>query len=343
MKLRPRSILKLTSVLFAPLFFFRAARAEEKIPNAEMMLQALERGKAVRTQRGLVPQALMKTAVILKAGSVRCGHALVKIEDAKGEGGATYKLTERLKACMPQGIDVEIVDYAGTVLLDSDLALLSGMQTTERSVSSGKDSEKEMIAAQLVVKGDALSWTRKEKRADDPELTTQSEPVKLYGMRPLPRNALIAIAAFAANEPGFKPGISSPLCVPTLDLGWTIETFMIQPAWVTFDLPNEAKDPDVKMLMRVRYLEGELTDKGLVVLPPTREAWEDVLTWKFDSRLRVAGQPEAGETAVTVESVDPDKLDLNAPLDYEKIKEAVKALEEKAQKDSERITKVPLK
>lgn len=334
----------LIAAVFLLSTLMRASQAGEAgVPTAVEISQALERGKSVRTQKGVVPEALIKTAVVLKAAGVRCGYTLVTIEDAKGEGGATYKMTERIKGVLPRNLDTEVVEYVGVIMMDADLALLSGTQTTTKVVTSPKATEKETVSAEMIVKGGELSWVRKEKRADDPEFVEKSDPVKLHGVRLVPHNALIALAAFAAKEPGFKAGVSSPFCVPSLDTGGTIDSFLIQPAWLETDVPKDKTNPAAKLVFRVRILEGELNEKGMNVEPPSSEGWTDSLDWTLDANFHVGALPTSPDSLITAEIADPETLDPNAPMDFVKIKEAMKALEDKRRKDDEHLTKVPLK
>lgn len=313
-------------------------------PTDEQLKQALERGRQVREQKSIVPEALMKSAVLLKAGNERCGHALVRIEDAKGSGGAVYRMIENLKVCMPQGNDLETVEYTGDLLLAADLTLMSGKQASTRTVVSGKTSAVETVVAEITVDGGELKWARKEKSGDDPQTISEPEAHKLHGVRPVPRNAVIALAAFASKEGGFMPGISSPFMVPTLDMGTTIDTFLIQPAWLSFELPKDKKDPNVKMNMAVRYLDAEIDEKGMKVEPPAAETFADTMSWTFDKNLRILAQPSAGETMIQVETTDPDKLNPDEALNFAQIRIEVKKLEDKANKEAmDRITKVPLK
>jgi hypothetical protein len=337
-------------VLLLPLLVvivFVSAQAGDVIavPGAAEVAQGLERGKNLRIQNAVIPDALMKTAVILKAGDVRCGFTLVKIADAHGEGGATYKLTERIKGAVPRGIDTEVIEYVGTLMLDADLGLRSGTQVTTKTVTSAKGSESETVSAEIIVKGGELSWVRKEKRAGDPEFVDKSEPVKLNGIHPIPHNALICLAAFAANEPGFKAGVSSPFCVPSLDTGGTIDTFLIQPIWVETVVPIDRTNPTAKLLMRLHILEGELNEKGLHIEPPSPETWTDTLDWTFDAKFHIGALPTNPDTLITAEMVDADKLDINMPLDFGKIRDAIKVLEAKVQKqkDQDGVTPIPLK
>lgn len=312
-------------------------------PGATEISQALERGKNVRIQRGLVPEALMKVAVLLNAGDVRCGFTMVRIEDARGEGGATYKLIEQIKGAVPRGQDMEVIEYSGSLLLDADLALMGGSQVTTKTVTSAKTMEKETVSAEITVRNGELSWVRKEKRADDPEFIEKPEPVKLHGVRPIPHNALICLAAFAAKEPGFKAGVSSPFCVPSLDTGGTIDTFLIQPVWLETDAPRDKKNPDAKLIFRLKIMDGELNEKGMSVDPPNAEGWSDALEWIFNANFKVVSLPISVESLIKSELVDADKLDPKAPLDFVKIKAAMKALEATIRKPDDRITPLPPK
>ncbi len=326
------------------------------VPGPVEISQALARGKSLRSQTALLPTALVKAGVLLKAGGVRYGHALVRVEDAHGEGGAVYKLFESIKTCMPKGVDQEVIEYTGTFFLDADLTMRSGSQITTSTVTFDKFqdkkpaepgkapekevikiSEKETVTADIQVKDDSVIWVRKEKRGDDPETISKGDPIKLHGVKPVPRNALIALAAFAKAEPGFKAGISSPFCVPSLDTGGMIDEFLIQPAWLETDLARSANMPEAKLILRERFFEGELNDKGLTVEPPAVEMWSDVLIWAFSDNFKVVSLPPAPpDSHVETEVADPDTLDTNAPLDFAKIKAALRVINEKMAKESAR-------
>ncbi|HLX63226.1 MAG TPA: hypothetical protein VKX17_18285 [Planctomycetota bacterium] len=327
---------------------------ESPPPSDVEIAQALERGKIVRNKKDIVPEALIKTAVILKADSARCGHALVKLEPAGGEGGATYKLTEKFKAAMPKDKSMEVMEYSGTLLLGADLSLLSGTQSSERVVAAANSLDKETVSATISVKNDEISWVRKEKRSTDPEFVTNSDPIKLHGVKPIPRNALVALAAFAATEPGFKAGISSPFCVPSLDMQWTIDDFMLQPAWLETDLPPKEKNnphPKAKLALRVRILNGKLDEKGMSVeTPPKIETplpegvkteWDDVMVWTFDDKFQIVGVPPSDGSEITTERADPDTFDPEAKLDFDQIRAGVNEIEARKRREIERLAKTP--
>jgi hypothetical protein len=346
-------------LLFVIVVGLASSAADAPPPGEIEIKQALERGKSVRAHQGLLPEALVKTAVILKAGDARCGHAYVKIEPANGEGGAVYKLTEKFKAAMPKGNDMEVMEYTGTLLLDSDLALISATQASERVTAAGNSLQKETSAATVVVKNDEMSWVRKDKRDNDPELVEQNageEPKKLHGVRPIPRNALIALAAFAAKQPGFKAGVSSPFCVPSIDMGWTMDQFMFEPVWMETDVPpkekaHEKAPPGASLLLRVRMLHGEIDEKGIKVEPPIKPAdplpegiktdWEDIMVWTFDENFRVVAAPTSEGTDIQPELADPDKIVLDEKLDFDKIRAEMDAIEAKKRRDLERSLRTP--
>jgi len=305
-------------------------------PDASQITQALERGKSIRDQKGVVQGALIKSAVTLKVGDVRNGSALVKIEDGRADG-AVYKLTERLKVAMPEGNDMIVTDYMGVLLLAADLALVSGKQVSTRTVTSNKKTETSIVTADIFVNGTELSWTKKEKRNDEPEMLDPKTDVKLHGVRPMPRNAIIALAAFAATEPNFSPGISSPMLVPTMDMGITIDEFLLQPAWISFELPKDKTKPEIKMMMTVRFLDGEINDKGLKVEPPFEAQWnEDLMQWTYDQKMQVINTPAAGEAMIQTETTDPEKINVDEPLDFEKLKAEVKKIDDKINKEKEK-------
>lgn len=303
--------------------------AEPLTPIAVEIKQAMERGKVVRNQTALVPEALSKSAVVLKAGEVRSGHIVIQLEDAKGEGGATYRMIENLKICSPSGLDMEVIEYTGVLLLGPDLSLMSGKQVTSRTIHADKATEKEVNSAQILVAGDELSWTRTEKLNNGDENVSKSEPTKLYGVKPIPRNALFALAAMAKKDPGFKMGMAGAICVPALDLGMTIETFLVQPAWITFEEVNEKKVADAALNMTVRYLIGVIEETGLIVDEPTESVWHDPMIWSLNEKMKVVAHPDTGDRVVSATTVDPARVNVEARLDLAKIRETVKAIEEK--------------
>lgn len=323
---------------------FGAAALDEKLPNTEIIQQALAHAQKVREQTGFVPEAALKIGALIDVGDARCGFVLVKVESAKGAGGATYKLTERIKVAAPRGTDFDVADYTGTLMLDKDLSLLSASQRTERTLTSGQSSESEVVTAEVQSGADQLSWVRTERRGSDKPIVTKPEPIKLHGVKPIPRNALPSLAGLASKETGFKPGVFSPLCVAAMDLSWSVDEFTLQPAWLSFDVPPKDSPEGAAFLLKLRYLEGEIGDKGLTVNEPALEVWTDSMDWLFDSQMHVIRQPASGDLMLSAKNVDPDEIDVNMVFNEATIREAIKNAEAKLKKPvTEKITKVPLK
>ena len=223
------------------------------------------------------------------------------------------------------------------------MPLRGGSQMTTKTVISAKSSEKETVSAEITVKGGEMSWIKKDKRADDPEFVEKPDPVKLYGCRPIPHNALICLAAMASKEPGFKAGVSSPFCVPSLDTGGTIDSFLIQPAWLeTLSPKDKNANPAAKLFLRLRILEGSLNEKGMGVEPPAAESWDDWLDWQFDGSFKIVSLPNTPGTYITSDLVDADTIDPDAKMDFPKVRAAMEILEAKAQKEKDKDLPTPL-
>jgi len=301
-----------------------AHTAELRPASAEAIKNGIERGRALRKQSALVPGALHRYALIMKVGGVRCGHALVSLEDAKGEGGAVYKLVEKFKAAMVADDSGEVIDYEGTYLLSADLGLFGGSMSAVSETISKSGKQAHESSARLSIKDEKLVWIVTEKIVDSktgPAITSRNVP--LFGQRPIPRNALLAIAALALAENKFKPDARDAICVPSIDLNWEMDQFDVEPAWIVFDLPG-ITGKNAAMQLRLRYLSGELTEKGLQVETPKPEEWRALQVWPLDAQGHPLSHPTPDDPRLTVESADPATLDVNAPLDLEKIGAASK-------------------
>ncbi|MGD0088749.1 MAG: hypothetical protein ABSE73_02410 [Planctomycetota bacterium] len=320
------------------------AGASEARPASQAdVKQGLERGAALRNQTQLVPNVIQKYALITRAGGVRCGHAVVTIEDAKGEAGAVYRLREQFKAAVAGEGESALIDYSATFLLASDLCLLSGQMRTHSDLSNkGQNKHQDLVSqASVAIREDTLVWElspqQEDGQAGTPQAAKQAKQSKkfpLHGVRPIPKNALFGLAAFAlaGAKDGWQPDPKESLCVPTLDLGWEMDNFAVEAAWITFAPPALTDPKGSAARMGVRWLVAEIDEQGLEVVPPEPAVWLARQTWPLDAHCRPLAHPAPDAQGMTVECSDPETLDPNAPLDLEKIAAAMKANEPKEQK-----------
>ena len=325
------SEIKITRILFLGLllampamFSAEGPNAPQPLPDDAQLAQAQERGKQIRDLKKLAPQVLLKYAAVFKVKGVRCGHESFAIEDATGDGGGVYRCTERFKLCIPQN-KVESVEYTHQLLLNADFSLLSGRQIYSSVVIVDLVPRNETIITDMLVAGDTLELTRREKIGDDAEKRQPSQQTRLLGVRPIPGKAVLALAALALTsprEPAPTPFVGSikPFMVSTIYMGWSSQAFNIQSAWLSFEQGGGAA-----LRMSARYLDGELSEQGLMVEAPTEENWKNPSVWGFDDKMRVTRLPAASEQLLSVELADPDKMDFDATLDRVKISAALKA------------------
>ena len=314
--------------------------ASESRPSSQSdVRKALERGAELRKQTHLVPNVVQKYALIMRAGGdagtaaggARCGPAVVTIEAVKGEAlaGAVYKLSAQFKAAMAGEGESAVIDYSGTFLLAADLGLLSGQTRTHSKLSSKAGNKQQELVSQasVAVRDDTLIWELTQAKEDGKD--TAPKPAKkfpLHGVRPIPKNALFCVAAFAAAaaKDGWQPDDRESYCIPTLDLGWEMDNFAIEPSWITFAAPAPADPKGSAARMNVRWLVGEIDEKGLQIEPPEPAIWQARQTWPLDARCRPLAHPKPDDPRISVEPADPATLDLNEPLDLEKISAAMK-------------------
>jgi len=323
------------------------AASEARPSSQSEVRKGLERGAALRKQTQLVPGVVQRYALLMKAGGVRCGHAMVTIEAAKGDAGAgaVYKLSEQLKAAMAGEGESAVIDYDAAFLLGADLGLLSGQMRTHSKLSkpAGTDSQfpnnrklfpvsvpvqQELVSqASVAVRDDALIWELTQSKEDGKDAAPKvAKKFPMHGVRPIPKNALFGVAAFAsaAAKDGWQLDGKESYCVPTLDLGWEMDNFAIGPAWITFTPPAPADPKGSAARMNVRWLVGEIEEKGLQVEPPEPAVWLARQTWPLDAHCCPLAHPKPDDPRITAESADPATLDLNTPLDLEKIAAAMK-------------------
>ena len=322
----------------ALLLSYGVARAgEERAPSGGDVKKAIERGAALRKQAGFVPGAPQKYALVMLARGVRCGHAVLEVSDAKGEGGATYKLVESFKAGMADEGQTALIDYHGTFCMGPSLGLLSGELRTRSEINDTAQGKQQhlTLTESLSVKDDTLTWRITEQKGEAKEPTVkESKKLPLYGVRPIPKNALFCLMAFAgaAAKDGWQPDPKNALCVPTLDSGWELESPTIEPSWVAFDAPAPGDPKGTAVRVRVCALVGEVTAKGLEVETPAEAVWQAQQSWPLDAQGRPLAHPMPPDERITVQTSDPATLDVNAPLDLAKIGAAMKANKPKEQK-----------
>jgi len=300
--------------------------AGESRPTSQSDIQkAVERAKLVRAQKKLVPGVLQSSALVMKMGEARCGQALLKIENAGGENGAVYKLSGRFKAGMSENGQSALIDYTGTFLLAADLTLVSGELRAASDLLSKSDGKKQAVisSATLNVKDDTLFWERSEQK-DGKDSPKTAKKIALHGVRPMPKNALLALAALTmeSEKDGWKPEPKSALCVPVIDLGWEMDSFEVEPAWISFDQPTHMNPKDTAAVMRVRSLVGEITDKGLEIEPPLPQVWLSVQLWALDGRAHALSHPPPDDPRIKIELADPATVNVEGTLDLEQIEKA---------------------
>ena len=298
--------------------------AVEQRPTSENQIRkAIERGNAIRNQQKLLNPVLHEYALVMKIGDVRCGHARVKIDDAKGEGGATYRLTESFKAAMAEEGQSATIDYSAEFLLGPDLGLISGKMNTQSDLQSKEDNKQQNSISVTTLKIQDGKLVADRVEAGDK--TANQKILPLHGVRPIPKNALLALTVFAVNEKqAYSPDLKDAFCVPSIDFDWESNSLQIEPAWIVFDAPVYTNPKGTGLQMRLRYLAGEITDKGLEVEPPAPQVWQSHQTWPLDEKWRPLAHPSPGDPRIKVQGVDPATLDVNAPLDLEKIRAAAK-------------------
>lgn len=294
-----------------------------ELPTDTQIAEAQERGTKIRTQTELLPDALLKCAVILKTGNERCGHDFIQIEDAKNEGGAKYKFTERFRIVTPRE-KIEALYFTHVSYLAADFTVINGRQVCTSTINENGQRREELLSVEFELHNDMLKLRRKQKIGNEEEKALPAGETKLFGVRPLPGKAIAAMPAFAAKDATPLSGGINPFMISTLHFGWTDPSFSIQSAWLTFEKVNIDKSP-IKLHMTARYFDAELSPDGLLVDRPTEETWDHPQVWSYDEKLKILALPAPPDSAFTAEVTDPDKLDFDAPLDREKIKAATPA------------------
>src|SRR5262249_15803027 len=103
-------------------------------------------------------------------------------------------------------------------------------------------------------------------------------------------------------------------------------------------LPKDKTKTDVKMIMTVRFTDGEINEKGLKVEPVAHESFwnEDVMSWTYDNKLHIISTPAAGESMIQTEMADAEKLNPEEPIDFEKVKVEVKKIDDRINREKEK-------
>ena len=306
-----------------------AAANEERPARDSEIAAALARGAALRRQEKIVPGALQDYAIVTKIGGVPCGLARVTLEDGKGANGAAYKLSEQFKAAMTEGGEAALIDYQASYLLGADLGLLSAELHTQSEIKgAGGKSRVTLLNGTFTVKDDTLAWRISQQyQGEKLPALHEAKSLPLHGVRPLPRNALLALAAFARAREGaaFKPDVKQPACVPVFDVDYQMDNIDISPLWVTLDLPVYTLPKGTAYQVRSRMLAGAIGEKGLEVERPAPAEWHAVEVWAVNAQDAVLGAPVPADPRLSVEIVPPASLDFTQPFDLEKIAAAAKA------------------
>ena len=340
--LNPKFKIEILSLMLPCMLAVTAASAFDHRPTSETEIrEAIEHAAALRASNlSLVPAVLQKCAWLLKTGGVRCGHVSVEIADAKGEGGAVYKLIEMYKAAQSDGGRLSVVDYKCAYLLGADLSIISASLTQKSELRNANAEQPQVTLAtcSIQVKGDKLMWVRSEQPAANeangapPAPLSAKGKLELHGQKPLPENALPALAVLAAaQQQPFLPESALPLCLPALCISPELDALSplsIEPVFTIFALPGAKIDSPVVIAaqMATHRLVGDLTARGLEVDVPTPQVWRNRQVWLLDGNWHAVVQSGLADPSglLKIEAVNPAELDENAPLDYEKIATAAK-------------------
>lgn len=147
--------------VFVTLFAVATFAGESKPVAPDQMTAALKLGDRARQGAPTAEVLLPSSALIVKTGGVRCGHALIRLEPVR-EAGATYKLTEIFKAATAEGGQYAIIDYKGSFLLDEKLGLREGTMETRQELQSPSANKTQVtkLFGELSIKDDVLHWQR---------------------------------------------------------------------------------------------------------------------------------------------------------------------------------------
>jgi len=299
------------------------------LPDDAAVKAAVERGIAVRKHEGVASDALIKQAVILRLGGVRVGYVFQQVEDAKGEGGATYRLVTRYKfAAVLEGGVGSLTTGEARYTLSSDFALRTGavndvLKTRDKKGDLHDDAR---VTTSLKVDGDTLVVARETAEAGGPGEPQPEEKIALEGVKPVPSDALpaLAVLALAKAEKGKAP---EPLCVPAFDVLRDTGVASIDPAWLAFEKPTDKDPRNAAWRVVGHYLSGRIGKAGLLIEPPTKPTWESQLFLQLpvdEKGYALALQPpNLGPWKFALEPVEPAALDENAAIDWAAIAKAM--------------------
>jgi hypothetical protein len=310
------------------MMFAMAVCAGESRPVApDQMKDALALGERARMAADTPVTLLPSSALIVKTGGVRCGHALIRLEPVR-EAGATYKLTEVFKAATAEGGQYATVDYTGSFLLDEKLGLIEGKMETRQELQnpSANKTQVTKLLGTLSVKDNMLHWQRRELDEAGKELNaTKTNKVELHNVRPIPRNALAALPKLMLLNGSLKlesPEKTMAICVPCVDLDYELNDLVLDAAWLTFDKPTYVNPKESAYTLRARYFGADVTKNGLDVETPSAIQWVANQNWAFAADGRILQHPSPGDPHVTIETVDAGTLDTAVPLDLKAIEKA---------------------
>jgi hypothetical protein len=304
------------SVFVLPLLSALACEVRAEIDEREIR-RAIERGRALRERSASPSQALQKHAWILKINDVRCGHASLNCEAVARESGAAYRISGESRIVSGGSDEETVVVQSFDFLLDTDLGLRSGnlVKSVERSAGGKRDAY--VRAASVGVENDRLIWRHSERRHDAAiPASDVAKEFPLYGLRPIPEQALFLIA-LATGEWRTE----HPLCIPTFTTGTELDRPDIQPAWLEFGDPVFGKPAAGHFNMILRYyFDGRISEDGWQVTDPEPVfAWPS--EWILDDGATLVRPPRM-MLLEHWQAVEPEKINTGDPLDSEKIKGA---------------------
>lgn len=285
---------------------------------------ALARGAALRQATAVQPEVLFTQALLLKSGDVRCGHAIIKLEDAKGENGAAYRLKEELHAVFIGPDSAKITGgYTAEFELGADFGLRSGKATTPlKQEKAGGAVQSMTYQATLKISEPDLLWELKVLDDAGKVMQQTSDKIKLYKTRPMPKT-LLNLLGLLRSKIG-DADIAVPLAVPAFETAMLHDGFPLEAAWLNF-----SREADGAFGMRVRGLVCEPTPEKFEADPPSKEIWNDLREFTLDKNFRWAKIPSLPQPGSSFELIDAASLDVNAPLDIDKIRAATKAANKK--------------
>jgi hypothetical protein len=317
------------SILLLALLCVPAWALEQRPVSSEQINAALAAGERARQSGKVEGMPLPTSALIVKNGGVRSGHAIVRVEAAPPESHASYRLVESFKAAAAEGTQFAVVDYSGTYLLDEHLGVISAELETRQELQDPSNQRKQVtrLLGSMSIKDGNLVWQRRAVDENGKETNATSvHELKVGTVRPLPRNALAALPKLMLANGALEIAAADKtpaLCVPCVDLDWEMNDLMLDAAWLTFDKPVYTNPKGSAFQMRARYMGADIEDNRLIVETPPPAMWAAYQNWAFAPSCAILQHPSPGSIHVEVETVDAATLDVNVPLDLQAIQKAM--------------------